>query len=734
MLGLLFTATAGASLAFYFVPAVCLLAVISFAFNKGKNKTELTIGLMCIAVGILSYSFAYREQVVPAKQLISHTAKLTATVTEKPYCRNGRYYYTVKTKEITVTDTEITDIPKSIKLRLSASESWECDVYEDVELQVKFKESNKSRFSKHNIACGFYIDATPDEDSVKALGSETRPWYSFVYSIRENVYHKLLSVLDKDSSSLLMALLLGDKSSMDRAIQEGFREAGLSHLIVVSGLHLSIISGFIFKVFSCFIKDKKIPAGITIAMILIYAVITGFAYSVIRSAVMNIIWLGSYFVHRKPSSINSLGLAGLIITGVNPLSISNLSFILSFLATLGIITLESKIRKGIFALLPHRASNKRLWYINKPAEYVAGCISVSTSATLFTLPIAVFVFESFNTYFLLSNLAVLALAPAVIVLGIFLTAVLYIPFALPLAETLAIIEKCLCGILLYVSECVSQLPMAVISLGSFTIKLGMIAVIAIVAVFFVVQGFRVKSVGICTVVCICGYTIIMSLGYLVASNFMVLQIIDTGGGVAVVDTSPGGVSVLSCGGDRYHTDNAVTALENKIPDTMVIPDYRMYYSKYAQDYICGFDFKNILIYDTDKYSEGMNELLQSKNVKYIDENTRVDFQKYSYEIITVKDEKGKQYRNWIYIQSDSSTVLISPENADCSKLPQQYRKCDVLILQRNCSNVDSIACGNTVHCGKNNANKNTGENYYYTENGDVLLYEIFNRSVSVWQS
>jgi hypothetical protein len=276
--------------------------------------------------------------------------------------------------------------------------------------------------------------------------------------------------------------------------------------------------------------------------------------------------------------------------------------------------------------------------------------------------------------------------------------------------------------------------MAVVSVGSFMIKLGMIVVVSIVAIFFIVQGFKVKSIGFCTAVCICGYTIVMSIGYLVTSHFMVLQIINTGSGVAVIDTSPNGVNVLCCGGDTYHTDKALTALENKRLNTVVIPDYRMYYSKYAQDYICGFDFESVLVYDTDKYSEGMNELLQSKNVKYIDENTRVDFQKYSYEIITVKDEKGKQYRNWIYIQSDNSTVLISPENADCSKLPQQYRKCDVLILQRNCSNIDSIACGNTVYCGKNNADKNTGENYYYTENGDVLLYEIFNRSVSVWQS
>ncbi len=723
MLGLLFTATVGTNLAFYFVPLLSLIAVISFVFNKKSNKTELSVGLMCIALGILSYSCAYKSQVESAKQLADHTAKLTATITAEPYVKNSRYYYTVKTKEITVIDGEIENIPNSIKLRLSSPDSFECDIYNDIELQVKFKESNKSQFNNHNIACGYYIDATLIDNSVKRLDSKTIPWYSFVYDFRENVHHKLLSVLNKDNSALLMALLLGDKSSMDKWVQESFREAGLSHIIVVSGLHLSIIAGFIFKAFSCFIKDKKIPAGVTIVMILIYVVITGFTYSVIRSAVMNIIYLGSYFIHRKPSSINSLGFAGLLITGVNPLSICNLSFILSFLATLGIITLEKKIREKLFAVLPKQASNKRLWYINKPVAYAVSCISVSTSATLFTLPIAVFVFGSFNTYLLLSNMAVLAVAPVIIVLGIFMTVMLFIPFMLPLAKLLAVLESCLCGFLIDVSNFVSQLPMAVISVGSFTIKLGIIVVIAIVAIFFVVQGFKVKSIGFCTAVCICGYTVVMSLGYLITSRFMVLQIIDTGSGVAIIDTSPDGVNVLSCGGDIYHTENALTALENKRLNTVVIPDYRMYYSKYAQDYICGFDFERVLVYDTDKYSESLTELLQNKNVKYIDENTRVDFYKYSYEIITVED------KNWIYIVNDNSTILVSPKNADCLDLPQQYRECDALILQSNCSNVSAIDCDNVVYCGKNNR-----KDYYYTENGDVLLYKIFNGSVSVWQS
>ena len=86
-------------------------------------------------------------------------------------------------------------------------------------------------------------------------------------------------------------------------------------------------------------------------------------------------------------------------------------------------------------------------------------------------------------------------------------------------------------------------------------------------------------------------------------------------------------------------------------------------------------------------------------------------------------------KNWLYITSENSSVLVSPKNADCSSLPLEYRKCDVLVLQKGCENVENIICDNIVFCGKND-----GNGYYYTENGDIVLYKFLNGSVSLWQS
>lgn len=722
MLGLLFTVIVGIGLAFYFVPLFCILAVLCVIFNKRSNKTEVCIGLLCIAFGILTYSISYNLRVEPVKQLEDHTAQLTATIIEEPYCENGRYYYAIESKTIAV-DNMQTDTFENIKLKVSSGESLECELYDNIRLQVKFKKIQKSPYYYHNVSNGYYIGAALVENTVEPLGNKTVPWYSFLNDIHKNIESRLSSVFSRKNCSLLMALMLGDKTNMDKTVQGNFRAAGVSHIVVVSGLHLSIIIGFVFFVLSLFINEKKIASGVTIAVILMYVALTGFTYSVVRCAVMNIIYLCSYFVKRKPDSLNSLGFAGLFITLQNPLAIGNLGLIMSFSATLGIISTEEKLRCFICNKLPKVIKNRKLKIVNKIAEYIIGCISVSISATLFTFPVMVFVFESFSVYFLLSNLIITTVAPIIIVVGIIVTVMLYIPFLSFIAGVVAIIEGYLCDFVIWITEFVSALPMATIGLDSVTVKLSTFAVIVVIAIFFISQGFKIKNIAFCVVISSSVYIMIMSLGYLIASESFNLQIIDTGSGITIVDNSPGGVNILCCGGDTYHSNNVLKAVENKKLNSIIIPDYRKYYSKYAEDYICKFDFNKVLVYDTNKYSESLMELLNEENVTYITSNTTLDFVNYRYQIITV------DYKNWLYITSEDSSVLVSPKNSDCSQLPLQYRECDVFILQNGCTNIENISCDNIVFCGKND-----GNDYYYTENGDILLYKFLNGSVSLWQS
>lgn len=723
MLGLIISLTTGTGFSLCFVPLLGLLAIVCVLFYKQENKTAVLTGLLCICAGILSYSISYNANVAPVQILYNQSADITATVTKISYGDNGKCFYEFETDSVIPVESEVKDCPQNIKLTISSKSDFDVEIYDIVKTNVIFSEKNNSAYTAHSISEGYYINARITDDTLEVLSQKNIPWYSFVDDIHTSVEEKLEENLSSKQTNLLMALLLGDKDKIDSTITQNFRSAGISHIIVVSGLHLSVIISFVFGTLSYIIKNRKVSSAITIVVIIFYMILTGFAYSVVRSAVMNIIYLLSYFFCKKPQALNSLGIAVLIITFVNPLAIGNLGFLMSFSATLGIVTLEERISKYIINKLFKTHRKDKLKLIYSLIEYIINCISVSLSATLFTLPVMVFVFEKFSVYFLLSNLLVTAVAPVVIVCGFIMVVLSYIPVIEFLVSILGFFEGILCDFILWVSDFVSLLPFSTIKLEDIFVKLAMVVVLLIVAFWFVVQGFRIKNLSICTAVCISATVIILSGGCLVESQSVSFTVLQTGTGATVINKSQSGVNVICCGGDNYHISEVMEYLENEKMNSLFIPDDYAYYSKYAENILDEFDVEQLLLYDTSRYSDETKELFKDKNCTYITPNTEICYDNYSVKPININN------KICISVSCGDEKILIVPRNCDCSALPQEYKNNDIIILQKGCTNVDNLTADSVIMCGKDDNN-----GYYYTSNGDITLYKFADGGFNLWQN
>ena len=723
MLGLIISITTGTDFSLFLVPAICLIVVVCAFVYRNKNKTAILTGLLCICAGILSYAISYNANVVPVQGLYNQSAEITATVTEITYGNSGKCFYSLETVSIIPTDTDITDCPQNIRLMISSKADFNVEPYDAIKTNVIFSQKSNSVYTAHNVSEGYYINAILTEDTLEVLPQKNIPWYSFVNGIHKSVEEKLQENFNSKQTDLLMALLLGDKDGINSDIEQNFRNAGISHIIVVSGLHLSVIINFLFGTLSYIIKNRKVSSAITIAVIIFYVVLTGFAYSVIRSAVMNIVYLLSYFFYKKPQALNSLGIAGLVITVVNPLAIGNLGFLMSFSATLGIITLEDRISKSIINKLPQKLEEGKLDLIYRLIKYVINCISVSLSATLFTLPVMVFVFEKFSVYFLLSNLLVTAVAPVVIVGGFIMVLLLYIPIVNFLAGVLGFFEGVLCNFILWVSEFVSKLPFSTVSLGDIFVKLAITVVILIVIFCFVVQGFKIRNSVACMGGCVAVSVIILSGGYLIMSQSICFTVLQTGTGATVIEKSQGGVNVICCGGDNYHISSVMEYLEGEKVNSLFIPDDYAYYSKYAENILDEFDAEQLLLYDTDRYSDETKELFEERNCTYITSGTEICYEDYTVKLINIDN------KIWLSVTCGEENILITPRNGDCSALPQEYKTNNIIILQKGCTNVNTLSSDSVIMCGKDD-----GNGYYYTSNGNITLYKFADRGISIWQN
>ena len=243
-----------------------------------------------------------------------------------------------------------------------------------------------------------------------------------LYAIAQNLRKIFIANLRKsglkeDELSIISALLLGDKQSLSLEAKASYSNAGAMHVLAVSGLHVGIILYILTAVFNLiFGKDKFTftKTSLTILLIWGFAFVTGLSISVLRSAIMfSFIAIGTVIKH-KISIYNTIALSAFVILLINPLFLFDVGFQLSYVAVIGIITIQPKIYNLIYV------KNK---YINHAWNITA----VSIAAQISTLPISIYYFHQFPVYALLSNLFVIYLATALLVLGIIAILISFIP-------------------------------------------------------------------------------------------------------------------------------------------------------------------------------------------------------------------------------------------------------------------------------------------------------------------
>ncbi|MCX7836940.1 MAG: ComEC/Rec2 family competence protein [candidate division WOR-3 bacterium] len=150
----------------------------------------------------------------------------------------------------------------------------------------------------------------------------------------ENIFD---DYLEKENKGLVYGLFFGDKSKLSYELKEIFKKTGLYHILAVSGLHITIFAFVILTIFNIFQIPFSLKYFLLIFFILLYACLCSFRPSILRAGIMFLFLSFSYFLNRKTLPIVNLFSSGILILLFSPLSLFNISFQLSFLATFGIL-------------------------------------------------------------------------------------------------------------------------------------------------------------------------------------------------------------------------------------------------------------------------------------------------------------------------------------------------------------------------------------------------------------
>ncbi|MBI2158263.1 MAG: DNA internalization-related competence protein ComEC/Rec2, partial [Candidatus Rokubacteria bacterium] len=194
--------------------------------------------------------------------------------------------------------------------------------------------------------------------------------------------------------ALLAGLLLGDRTGLPRDLDDGFRRAGVYHVLAVSGFNVALIAAAVWTLASLARAGRRTAAVTAIAVVIGFALVVGPEPSVLRAVVMAVLVLAALLLEREAAVVNSLALAALAILAARPGDLLDPGFQLSFAATAGIV------------LAP------------LPRGFLPAALAVSVAAQLAVLPIALAHFNQLSTIGVLANLGVVPLAGAATVLGL----------------------------------------------------------------------------------------------------------------------------------------------------------------------------------------------------------------------------------------------------------------------------------------------------------------------------
>lgn len=217
---------------------------------------------------------------------------------------------------------------------------------------------------------------------------------------------------DGSSYAVLAAMTLGDKSALSKELREDYSIAGASHVLALSGLHLSIIYTILLLLTFGY-RRRWLPQVLIMLAVWSYVVLVGMSASVVRSAVMLTIVSMVTILNRGSVLLNSLSFAAFVMLLCNPLTLYDIGFEMSFMAVLGIAMLEPLMRPRH---LPKNIFQKLLYMI-------WGVISVSIAAQVGTAPLVAYYFGRFSCYFIITNLIVIPCA-TIILYGVVALAVL----------------------------------------------------------------------------------------------------------------------------------------------------------------------------------------------------------------------------------------------------------------------------------------------------------------------
>ncbi len=529
-----------------FAAASLILSVLlTFASRRLPMIRFLVIVILAFSLGSGWYLMYDSFVLSPARQLDSRSAAMDITATD--YSTVTDYGCRVSGR-IKVQDREYAVL-------VSLNDVLACkpgDILHGT-FSFRFTAADGEQDPTYHRGEGIFLLAYPN-GAVTHIPLEEIPTEFFPQKLRMAILQRIDMLFPQDAAAFAKALILGDRSGIDYETNTAFKVGGISHIVAVSGLHVSILFSLAALFFG---KRKVLLFCLGIPLLALFAAVTGFTPSVVRACIMQALMLTALLVNKEYDPPTALGFAALVMLIINPMVIISVSFQLSFGCMIGIFLFS----EGIFHWLMDEKrlgkwKNKRV--LGRCLRWFSRSVSITLSAGVVTTPLVAAYFGTVSLVSLLTNLLVVwaityifygvLLACGISLLGLFAGRLFAWLTVYPIRFVLG------------TAKLIASMPLAAVYTESMYIVTWLTFTYLLLAVFLLIKRKPVLVFGCLSTLCLCTCLVCSWVEPLL--DPCRLTVLDVGQGQCLLLQSDGKTFLIDCGGssDTASADKAAETL------------------------------------------------------------------------------------------------------------------------------------------------------------------------------
>lgn len=683
------------SAAFLFLPfsvSVAIAVVLGIAFilvlifkrkNKFNNAFMLFICLVFSVYGIFSLL-----NVKNIEQLSGQTAIVEGYITEDAESYDTYCAYVLNTTRVEINGST-NGVPQRFKVRITESGDFAFSAFVNVKTELKF-ESIDNDYKNYSYSQKIYLSGS----GAKVISVEEmpiKPIKYYPYLISKGINKLLYSNMSYSEAALSSAVLLGDESGLTESFYNNSKVTGVTHMLVVSGTHLSIITMALMN----FLKRFKVPymlkQGLMLFVVYLIMSVCGFSASILRAGLTYVIYFLGNMFFKKSDGLNALGTASVILLFESPFLFHNTGYLLSYWATFAVLYLTGKVH-SVFSKIYFKGF---LGFVYNEIVFI---LSQTISATFATMPICMLSFGYFSIISPIANLLLTAAVNTILSLSIFAVMLAAVPILNIFSFAFFFAITYLAKFTYFIVDGLGSVDFALISVKPIHYVVWILIFIAIFG-YIGAQKIReymhvYKYTVIALILVFTSALGIFTVNYFEPHKYTTLSMVNVGNGICAIVKYDDNTVLIGMGdnlSDHKRITNRLFRMGERDVDLLIVPTLTKDYAGGAVQTLENIKYQKIVSKRVGTYSAALNS---AQNVTYFNKNISGSVGEINYKV--------DGFKTVITTPNGSIEFNNSGINTDS--------KCDILVGL----NYTPLAFKGTAFiCGSNINNYFDKDNFYY---------------------